>query len=181
MEKRIQIPARKEELKALRAGDVVLLSGVLYTARDAAHKKLCQMLDKGEALPFPIEGAVIYYAGPCPSKPGQVMNSCGPTTSGRMDAYAPRLYQKGMQGAVGKGKLGKEVIDAMVHYGGVYFLATGGAGALISKCIKRAEVVAFPELGAEAVRRIEVVDFPVIVGIDSQGMDLYQTGPAAYL
>lgn len=176
----LKLPFTKEEALALHAGDAVFLSGTIYTARDAAHKRLVELIHAGAPLPFPLKGAVIYYAGPCPPKPGQVMNSCGPTTSGRMDRYAPELYALGAAGAIGKGKLGAEVRRAMGEAGAVYFIATGGAGALISRCVTEAEVVAFPELGAEAIRRIEVRDMPVIVGIDTRGEDIYETGRQKY-
>ena len=165
----LYLPLTKAQIENLRAGDSVLLTGTIYTARDAAHKRLCAILDKGEALPFDIEKATIYYAGPCPAKPGHVFGSCGPTTSGRMNAYAPRLFDLGVQCTIGKGPLGKEVIESIQKNRAVYFCATGGAGALISKCVKSAEVVAFDDLGAEAVNKLEVVDFPVIVGVDSYG------------
>ena len=152
------------------------MSGVVYTARDAAHKRLCQAIDRGERLPFALKGAVIYYAGPCPAKPGQVMNSCGPTTSGRMDKYAPALYGQGQKAAIGKGQIGGQVVEAMKEHTGVYFIATGGAGALISKCMTSAEIVAYADLGAEAIRRVTVENLPLIVGVDCQGRDIYQLG-----
>ena len=169
---RLNLPLTKEQIETLSAGDSVLLTGTIYTARDAAHKRLCAILDKGEALPFDIKKATIYYAGPCPAKPGHVFGSCGPTTSGRMNAYAPRLFDLGVQCTIGKGPLGKEVIESIQKNCAVYFCATGGAGALISKCVKSAEVVAFDDLGAEAVNKLEVVDFPVIVGVDSNGHNI---------
>lgn len=166
-------PLTKEEIRSLRAGDVVTLTGTIYTARDAAHKRLCGMIEAGEPLPFSLEGAILYYCGPCPAPEGAVIGSCGPTTSSRMDAYAPILYAHGASGAIGKGRIGTDVKAAMRKFGGVYLLATGGAGALLAKCVKSAEVVAFPELGAEAVRRLEVVDLPLIVGVDTTGEDVY--------
>ena len=169
----ITLPMTEKQLSELRPGDSVLLSGTIYTARDAAHARLCALLDKGEELPFDIKDAVIYYAGPCPAKPGQVINSCGPTTSGRMDAYAPKLYAAGAQGAIGNGVIGDGVKEAMAKHGGIYFLAVGGAGALISHCVTSAEVVAFEELGAEAIRRLTIKDLPVIVGVDCHGDDIY--------
>jgi len=172
MRTQVTLPLTKEQAARLVAGQAVSLSGVLYTARDAAHKKLCALIREGAELPFPLEGAVIYYTGPCPAPPGRVIGSCGPTTSYRMDAYAPLLYEKGVMGAVGKGRIGEEVIRAMAERGGVYFLAAGGAGALLAGCVVSSEVVAFPELGAEAIRRLVVKDLPVLVGIDAQGRSI---------
>ncbi len=169
----IKLPASKEVLRSLKAGDIVRLSGVIYTARDAAHKRICDMLNSGEQPPFPIKNSVIYYSGPCPAKPGDVIGSCGPTTSYRMDKYAPVFYESGADGAIGKGVIGDNVKEAMKKYGCVYFIATGGAGALLKSRVKKCEVVAFPELGAEAVRRLEVEDMPLIVGVDALGRDIY--------
>ena len=169
---KLNLPLTKEQIESLHAGDSALLSGTIYTARDAAHKRLWALLDNGEDLPFEIQNAAIYYAGPCPAKPGQVFGSCGPTTSGRMNAYAPRLFDLGVQCTIGKGPLGKEVVESIRKNKTVYFCATGGAGALISKCVKKAETVAFADLGAEAVNKLEVVDFPVIVGVDSHGNNI---------
>ncbi len=169
-------PLTKEDTKKLKAGDVVYLSGVLYTARDAAHKRLVELLEKGEELPFPIEGSVIYFVGPTPPKPGDPIGSAGPTTSYRMDSYSPTMLKHGSLGMIGKGKRNQAVKDACVKYGGIYFGATGGAGALLGKKIKSAEVVAYPELGPEAVRKIVVEDFPVTVINDTYGNDLYQMG-----
>ena len=169
-------PLTKEDTKKLKAGDVVYLSGVLYTARDAAHKRLVELLEKGEELPFPIEGSVIYFVGPTPPKPGDPIGSAGPTTSYRMDSFSPTMLKHGSLGMIGKGKRNQAVKDACVEYGGIYFGATGGAGALLGKKIKKAEVIAYPELGPEAVRRIEVEDFPVTVINDTYGNDLYQMG-----
>lgn len=177
---KLNVPAKPEELKALKAGDSVLLSGTIYTARDAAHKRLCEMIAAGEKLPFDLDGAIIYYTGPCPKKEGQIINSCGPTTSGRMDKYAPTLYANGAKGAIGKGPIASEVIDAMKKSGAVYFIATGGAGALISLSVTAMEEVAFMELGAESIKRLTVKDFPVIVGVDSNGEDIYKFGPEKY-
>lgn len=174
--KKITLPMEKEEIKALNAGDVVKLSGTIYTARDAAHKKLCDMIAAGEELPLELQHAVIYYCGPCPALPGNVIGSCGPTTSYRMDAYAPILYANGADGAIGKGVIGENVRQAMREHIGVYFLATGGAGALLQQSVKSMEVVAFPELGAEALRRLEVEDMPLIVGVDCRGNDIYEIG-----
>ena len=176
---------KTEELKAmapkLRAGDTVSLTGVLYTARDAAHKRLCELVAQGKELPMDMENAIIYFVGPTPAKPGQAIGSAGPTTSYRMDAYSPALIAIGQTGMIGKGKRNAEVIAAMKEYGAVYFGATGGCGALLSKCIKKAEVVAYEDLGAEAIRRLEVENFPVVVIIDSEGNNLYETGKANYL
>ena len=178
---RIQTPLTRETARTLRAGDSCLLSGVIYTARDAAHKRLCRLLEEGKELPLDIQNAVIYFVGPTPAKPGQAIGSAGPTTSYRMDAYSPLLIAQGLTGMIGKGKRGAEVVDAMKEHGAVYFGAIGGCGALLSKCVKRAEVVAYEDLGAEAIRRLEVEDFPAIVVIDSEGNNLYQTGREAYL
>jgi len=173
---KINLPMEKEFIKTLRAGDVVSLTGTIYTARDAAHKKLCALIEAGEPLPMELQHAVIYYCGPCPALPGNVIGSCGPTTSYRMDAYSPLLYAHGADGAIGKGVIGENVKAAMKEHTAVYFLATGGAGALLQKCVRSAEVIAFPELGAEALRRLEVVDMPLIVGVDSLGSDIYSIG-----
>ena len=159
----------------------MLLSGTVYTARDAAHKRLCQLVAEGKELPFPIRGAVIYYVGPTPARPGQAIGSAGPTTSYRMDAYAPTLLRLGELGMIGKGKRSPEVVEAMVETGAVYFGAIGGCGALLSACVKSAELVCYEDLGAEAVRRLEVEDLPLTVVIDSQGNNLYQLGRAAWL
>ena len=159
----------KQKALELRAGDTVLLSGTVYTARDAAHARLCKMIDAGEPLPFALDGAVIYYAGPTPAREGAVIGSCGPTTSSRMDKFTPTLIENGLLGMIGKGKRSPDVVKAMKSRGAVYFCAIGGAGALAAKCIKKAEVIAFDELGCEAVRKLEVEDFPLIVGIDADG------------
>lgn len=164
----------------LRAGDRVLLSGTVYTARDAAHQRLCALLDRGETLPFDLRGAVIYYAGPTPGQKGMAVGACGPTTSGRMDPFAPRLLDLGLAGMIGKGDRSLEVQRAIVRNGAVYFAAVGGAGALIARHILSAEVIAFPELGCESVKKMEVRDFPLTVAIDPQGRDLYQTGREEY-
>jgi len=181
MQKKITAPLTHEQARTLRAGDVCLLSGTIYTARDAAHKRLCQLIEKGEKLPFDVENSVIYFVGPTPAKPGQAIGSAGPTTSYRMDAYSPALIKLGQTGMIGKGKRGKEVVDAMQEHGAVYFGATGGCGALLSRCIKKAEVIAYEDLGAEAIRKLTVEDFPVVVIIDSLGNNLYETGRKAYL
>jgi len=179
--KKLTTPLTREDARTLKAGDACLLTGVIYTARDAAHKRLCELAAKGEPLPVDMENAVIYFVGPTPAKPGQAIGSAGPTTSYRMDAYSPTLIALGQTGMIGKGKRGPEVIDAMKKHGAVYFGATGGCGALLSKCIKKAEIVAYEDLGAEAIRRLEVEDFPVTVIIDSEGSNLYETGRAEYL
>ena len=178
---RIQLPMSAETAGTLRAGDSVLLSGVVYTARDAAHKRLCTLAAEGKPLPFDVNGAVIYFVGPTPAKPGQVIGSAGPTTSYRMDAYSPTLIARGQTGMIGKGRRSAAVVDAMKKYGAVYFGAIGGCGALLSQCIKKAEVIAYEDLGAEAIRRLEVEDFPVTVVIDTLGNDLYETGRKTYL
>jgi fumarate hydratase subunit beta len=181
MEHRLVLPLTREKAAALSAGDRIYLSGVIYTARDAAHKRLVELLDAGKPLPFPIKDTVIYYAGPTPAAPGQVIGSAGPTTSYRMDAYAPRLLELGLRGMIGKGKRSAEVIAAIQKAGAIYFGALGGAGALLSRRIKAAEVIAFEDLGTEAIRRLTVEDFPVTVVIDSGGNNLYETGREAYL
>ena len=171
----------RDAARTLRAGDSCLISGTIYTARDAAHKRLCALVAEGKELPFDIRDAVIYFVGPAPAKPGQVVGSAGPTTSYRMDAYSPILIALGQTGMIGKGKRGAEVVDAMKAHGAVYFGAIGGCGALLGKCVKKSEIVAYPDLGAEAICRWEVEDLPVIVVIDSQGNNLYETGREAYL
>ena len=168
-------------MQSLRAGDSVLITGTIYTARDAAHKRLCELVEKGEPLPFDVKDSIIYYVGPTPAKPGMAIGSAGPTTSYRMDAYSPTLIAQGETGMIGKGKRGPDVIEAMKKYGAVYFAAIGGAGALLSKCIKSAAIIAYEDLGAEAIRRLEVENLPVIVVIDSQGNNLYETGRREYL
>lgn len=181
MQKKITAPLTHEAARKLRAGDACLITGTIYTARDAAHKRLCELIEKGEKLPFDVENSVVYFVGPTPAKPGQAIGSAGPTTSYRMDAYSPALIGLGQTGMIGKGKRGKEVVDAMKKHGAVYFGATGGCGALLSKCIKSAEIVAYEDLGAEAIRKLTVEDFPVVVIIDSLGNNLYETGRKAYL
>ena len=181
MTKAIHTPLTHEMARTLKAGDSCLISGTIYTARDAALKRLCELVAKGEKLPLDIENAIIYFVGPTPAKPGQAIGSAGPTTSYRMDAYSPTLIGIGQTGMIGKGKRSPEVIDAMKQHGAVYFGAIGGCGALLSKCIKKAEVIAYDDLGAEAIRRLEVEDFPVVVIIDSEGNNLYQTGRDEYL
>ena len=176
----IELPLTREKLASLRAGDEVLLSGELYTARDAAHKRLVACLDAGEPLPFDVRGQLIYYVGPAPAAPGHAVGSAGPTTSYRMDAYAPRLLEAGLLGMMGKGKRSQAVIDSMVKHGAVYFGAVGGAAALISRRILKSEVIAYEDLGAEAIHRFTVKDFPALVLIDSLGQNLYEIGPAKY-
>jgi len=180
MAKKITLPLNDEILKGLKAGDNLLLTGVIYAARDAAHKKMVEGLEQGKPLPFDVKGATIYYMGPSPTRLGRVIGSAGPTTSGRMDAYAPRLMTEGLKGMIGKGLRSKAVKDAMVKHKAVYLGAIGGAGAIISKSIKKAEVVAYEELGAEALLRLEVEDFPVTVINDIHGGDLYEEGKARY-
>lgn len=177
----LHTPLSREDARALRCGESCLITGTIYTARDAAHKRLCELAAKGEPLPFDIEGTIIYFVGPTPAKPGQVIGSAGPTTSYRMDAYSPTLIALGQTGMIGKGKRGEAVVDAMRQYGAVYLGAIGGLGALLGKCVKKAEVIAYPDLGAEAVRRLEVENFPVVVVIDSEGNNLYELGRRAYL
>lgn len=172
--KKLSLPLSDEIIKELRCGDSLLLSGELYTARDAAHKRMINTLENGEALPFNINNEAVYYAGPTPAKPGQVIGACGPTTSGRMDAYSPKLISLGLKTMIGKGERSPEVIEAIKTFNGVYLGAIGGAGALISKCIKKAEIIAYEDLGTEAVRRITVEDLPVTVVIDSSGKTLYE-------
>ncbi len=176
----VKLPLDPEQVKTLRAGDTVLLTGTLYTARDAAHKRLVEALDRGEELPFDLKNQLIYYVGPAPAKPGYAVGSAGPTTSYRMDAYAPRLLKEGLKGMMGKGKRNAAVIEQMVSSGAVYLGAVGGAAALIAKRITKSEVIAYDDLGAEAIHRFEVVDFPALVLIDSRGDNLYEIGPAKY-
>ena len=177
----ITVPMSRETARILKAGDSVLLSGVIYTARDAAHKRLCELADQGKELPLDVKDSVIYFVGPTPAKPGEVIGSAGPTTAYRMDAYSPTLIRLGLTGMIGKGKRSPEVIAAMKECGAVYFGAIGGCGALLSRCIKKAEVIAYEDLGAEAIRRLEVENFPVVVIIDAEGNNLYETGKQNYL
>lgn len=174
MNRTITTPLTKEVIAELKAGDYVKISGVLYTARDAAHKRMAESLEKGKALPIKIEDIVVYYMGPSPAREGRPIGSAGPTTASRMDKYTPRLLDLGLKGMIGKGRRSPEVIDAIVRNGGVYFAAVGGAGALLSQRILKSEVVAYEDLGTEAIRRLEVRDFPVIVVIDSDGNNLYE-------
>ena len=176
----IKSPLDEETVKNLKAGDQVLITGVIYTARDAAHKRLIEALDKGEKLPLDLNNQIFYYMGPSPARPGQAIGSAGPTTSGRMDSYAPHLMAAGLKGMIGKGNRSQAVKDAMKKYKAVYFAAIGGAGALISKSIKKAEVIAYEDLGAEAIRRLEIENFPVTVINDIYGGDLYEEGKAKY-
>jgi fumarate hydratase subunit beta len=180
MAKKITLPLTEEVLKDIKTGDNLLLTGVIYVARDAAHKRMVEALDQGKPLPVDVKGATIYYMGPTPARPGRVIGSAGPTTSGRMDAYAPRLIAEGLKGMIGKGLRSQAVKDAMVKHKAVYLGGIGGAGALMSKSIKKAEVIAYEDLGAEALRRLEVEDFPVTVVNDIYGGDLYEEGKAKY-
>lgn len=175
MNKKIQVPLLKEDIDELRAGDYVYLTGTIYTARDAAHKRMYDSMKKGEELPIELNGNVLYYLGPSPAREGQVIGSAGPTTSSRMDKYTPDMLDAGLKGMVGKGKRSKEVIEAMKRNEAVYFAAVGGAGALLAQCIKEAEVVAYDDLGTEAIRRLHIEDLPVIVVIDKEGNNLYET------
>lgn len=170
---KINLPFTEEIIKSLKIGDTVYISGTIYTARDAAHKRFAESLDHGEDLPIPIKNQVIYYAGPCPAKPGDIVGSCGPTTSGRMDAYSPRLLDLGLSAMIGKGDRSKEVTDAIVRNGAVYLGAIGGAGALIAGCVKEISVVAYADLGTESVKRMVVENMPLTVIIDSKGNNLY--------
>ena len=181
MEYRLRTPLSREELSKLRAGDMVYLSGEIYTARDAAHNRMMECLDRGEPLPFEIKDSAVYYVGPTPEPPGRAIGSAGPTTSGRMDAYSPRLLDLGQSVMIGKGMRSKDVVDAIVRNGAVYLAAMGGAGALMSACVKSAELICWEDLGCEAVRRLEVEDMPLTVAIDSLGGNIYESGPAAYL
>lgn len=179
-EKKITAPLTDDVVESLRAGDQVSITGALYTARDAAHKRLVDLLDEGKELPFDIKGAIIYYVGPSPTKPGAVVGSAGPTTSYRMDAYAERLMEVGMKGMIGKGKRAKDVVEGGVKHKCVYFAATGGAAALIAKTIKKVEIIAYEDLGPEAIRRMEVENFPAVVINDVTGADLYEMGQKEY-
>lgn len=180
MEKYIQAPIKKEEAQKLRAGDYVYITGTIYTARDAAHKRMDETLNRGDNLPVDIENQMIYYMGPSPAREGRPIGSAGPTTASRMDKYAPRLLDLGLGAMIGKGKRSQAVLDAIVRNQSVYFAAVGGAGALLSKCIKKSEVVAYDDLGAEAIRKLEVEDFPVIVVADCVGNNLYETAIKEY-
>ncbi len=180
MDKHIQAPVSKEELKTLRAGDYIYITGTIYTARDAAHKRMDDALKKGESLPVDIKNQIIYYMGPSPAREGRPIGSAGPTTASRMDKYTPKLLDLGLGAMIGKGKRSPQVLKAIKRNGSVYFAAVGGAGAILSKCIRSAEVVAYEDLGTEAVRRLEVEDFPVIVVADCEGNNLYETAIKEY-
>lgn len=180
MEQHITTPVTKETAKSLKSGDYVYITGTIYTARDAAHKRMNETLDKNESLPFDMNREIIYYMGPSPAREGRPIGSAGPTTASRMDKYAPRLLDLGLGGMIGKGKRTQDVIDGIVRNDAVYFAAVGGAGALLSKCIKKSEVIAYDDLGTEAIRKLEVENFPVIVVIDSEGNNLYETAISQY-
>ena len=178
---KITTPLTHEKVRELKTGDSCLITGTIYTARDAAHKRLCELIAQNKPLPLDVKDSIVYFVGPTPAKPGEAIGSAGPTTSYRMDAYSPDLIKLGQTGMIGKGKRGEEVIKAMKEHGAVYFGAIGGCGALLSKCIKKAEVIAYDDLGAEAIRKLDVEDFPVVVVIDSNGDNLYEQGPKNYL
>ena len=180
MDKHIRVPMDKETAKSLRSGDYVYLTGTVYTARDAAHKRMDETLREGGDLPFDVKGQVIYYMGPSPAREGRPIGSAGPTTASRMDKYTPQLLDLGLGAMIGKGKRSPEVIEGIVRNGAVYLAAVGGAGALLSKCITASEVIAYDDLGTEAVRRLEIKDFPVVVVIDSEGSNLYETALEEY-
>ncbi len=180
MTKIINTPLTDDIVNDLKVGDRVLLNGIIYTGRDAAHKRLVELINKGEELPMDIKNQTIYYVGPCPAKSGHVIGSAGPTTSGRMDAYAPLLMDNGLKGMIGKGSRNQQVIESIVKNNAVYFAAIGGAGALLAEAIKEAEVIAFPDLGAEAIYKLKVENFPVTVAIDNKGNDLYKIGKEKY-
>lgn len=180
MEKYIKAPLEKEVIKTLRAGDYVYITGTIYTARDAAHKRMDETLQKEKNLPIPLKDEIIYYMGPSPAREGMVIGSAGPTTASRMDKYTPKLLDKGLRGMIGKGKRSQEVVDAIIRNESVYFAAVGGAGALLSKCIQKSEVLAYDDLGTEAIRRLTVKNFPVIVVIDCEGNNLYETAIEQY-
>ena len=180
MDKYVKVPLSDEDARSLKSGDYVYLTGTIYTARDAAHKRMQEALDRGEALPIGMKNNVIYYMGPSPAREGRPIGSAGPTTASRMDKYAPTLLDLGEKAMIGKGKRSKEVIDAIVRNHAVYFAAVGGAGALLSKCITKSEIVCYEDLGAEAIRKLQVKDFPVIVVIDSEGNNLYETAIKKY-
>lgn len=180
MDKKIQAPISNEDANSLRAGDYVYITGTIYTARDAAHKRMYEALEKNQQLPIEMANNIIYYMGPSPAREGRPIGSAGPTTASRMDKYAPKLLDLGLKGMIGKGKRSQAVRDAIVRNGGVYFAAIGGAGAILSKCIKKSEVIAYDDLGTEAIRKLYVEDFPVIVVIDSEGNNLYETAIEKY-
>lgn len=180
MDKKIQAPISNEDANSLRAGDYVYITGTIYTARDAAHKRMYEALEKNQQLPIEMANNIIYYMGPSPAREGRPIGSAGPTTASRMDKYAPKLLDLGLKGMIGKGKRSQTVRDAIVRNGSVYFAAIGGAGAILSKCIKKSEVIAYDDLGTEAIRKLYVEDFPVIVVIDSEGNNLYETAIEKY-
>ena len=180
MVRKVELPLTDDTVRELKAGDSVLLTGTMYVARDAAHRRMVAALDRGERLPFDISGQTIFYMGPSPAPPGEVIGSAGPTTSGRMDNYTPRLIEKGLKGMIGKGMRSQPVKDAIMKFKAVYFGAVGGAGAVISRSIRNAKVIAYDDLGAEAIRKIEVENFPAVVINDVYGADLYEDGKAAY-
>ena len=180
MQRKVKLPLNDDIIKTFKAGDNLLITGIIYTAKDATHKRIVETLDKGELLPVNLEGQIIYYVGPSPTRPGRPIGSAGPTTSSRIDSYTPRLIAKGLKGMIGKGSRSKEVKEAMKKYKVVYLGAIGGAGALLSKCIKKAEVIAYKDLGSNAFQRLEVEDFPVTVINDIYGGDLYEKGKAKY-
>ncbi|MGN0167441.1 MAG: Fe-S-containing hydro-lyase [Acetatifactor sp.] len=180
MDRHINVPLDNETAVSLRAGDYVYLTGIIYTARDAAHKRMQEALDRGEKLPLDLENNVIYYMGPSPARPGRPIGSAGPTTASRMDKYAPALLDLGLKGMIGKGKRSQAVRDAIIRNGAVYFAAVGGAGALLSRSITSSEVIAYDDLGTEAIRKLEVKDFPVIVVMDAEGNNLYETAMRDY-
>lgn len=180
MNRRIEVPLQENVIQTLHAGDYVYLTGTVYTARDAAHQRMQETLRRGEELPFDLRGNVIYYMGPSPARPGRVIGSAGPTTASRMDKYTPELLDLGLKGMIGKGKRSAAVKEAVVRNGAVYFAAVGGAGALLSRAITASQVIAYDDLGTEAIRKLEVRDFPVIVVIDADGNDLYETAIAEY-
>ncbi len=181
MQYKLTTPVTREDLAPLKTGDTVLLSGVVYTARDAAHKRMMELLDAGKDLPFPVEGSALYYVGPTPERPGEVIGSAGPTTSGRMDAYSPRLLDLGQAVMIGKGARNAAVKEAVARNGAVYLAALGGAGALMASSVRKLEIICWEDLGCEAVRRLEVADMPLTVILDPHGGDLYESGPATYL
>lgn len=180
MDRHIKVPIAKEDAKILRAGDYVYITGIIYTARDAAHKRMYEILQKGGELPINLKEQVIYYMGPSPARKDHPIGSAGPTTASRMDKYTPQLLDLGLGAMIGKGKRSPSVVDAIIRNGAVYFAAVGGAGALLSKCIKKSEVIAYEDLGTEAIRRLEVENFPAIVVIDSKGQNLYETAIREY-
>lgn len=180
MKKKITLPLQDEIISTLEAGDEVLLSGIIYTGRDAAHKRMVETLKENQPLPIELKNQIIYYVGPCPAKSGEIIGSCGPTTSGRMDAYTPIILEQGLKGMIGKGERNQAVIDGIIKNGAIYFTAIGGAGALLADRVKEAEVVAYEDLGAEAIYKLVVEDFPVVVTIDAKGNNLYDTQKEKY-